>query len=68
MIQEDAIGLVGVFYMLKKSSLFIYSERLDIIGSLFKCGLGLLVERILSETNDAFTVTACFSVCVEWSR
>ena len=54
--------------MSPQSSLFIYSERLDIIGSLFKCGLGLLVERILSETNDAFTVTACFSVCVEWSR
>ena len=46
----------------------LFSGRLDVIGSLYSHGLGWLVERILSETEDAVTVTACFSVCRDWNR
>ena len=47
---------------------FRNDSYLKLNGTRSSRGLGWLVERILSETNDAFTVTACFSVCVEWNR
>ena len=42
--------------------------RLDLIGDLYRRGLGELVETILLNTEDALTVSSCFQVSLLWSR